>query len=399
MKKIITLLFALSMIISSTACGDKSESSASESSSESSAVSEEKTEAETEEVTTEAVTESPTEKATEAPTKADIEDLTEMVNCHDASFLLPSDYTETPISSTDGTYSYQYSFSDGSYMTVIYNTALEEMLGAYGGSVGSLVDPFTLLESTADGLVSVDGFEQVGDSEAITVDGLPGLRQKAEYAIESGGMTLVCEMDIFYVMHGSNIYIFQFADIPLLSADLASTYSEDIMKSAEFTEIAEEFTEPPENETKVEIDSDISLGMQNALEEAINYLEYSSFSYNGLIDQLEFEQYSHEEAVYAVDNCGADWYEQALLTAENYIEYSGFSYEGLVEQLEFEEFTPEQAIYGADNCGADWNKEAAETAQNYIDYSSFSRQELLDQLLYEGFTQEQAEHGVQSVGY
>lgn len=35
------------------------------------------------------------------------------------------------------------------------------------------------------------------------------------------------------------------------------------------------------------------------------------FSYTGLIEQLEYEQYSHDDAVYAADNCGADWNEQA----------------------------------------------------------------------------------------
>lgn len=43
-----------------------------------------------------------------------------------------------------------------------------------------------------------------------------------------------------------------------------------------------------------------------ALERAYEYLEYTAFSYTGLIDQLEFEGFSTSEATYAVDNCGAD---------------------------------------------------------------------------------------------
>ena len=154
----------------------------------------------------------------------------------------------------------------------------------------------------------------------------------------------------------------------------------------------EEPTEPP-------TENNITLGMKNALEEAKSYIRYSSFSYTGLIDQLEYEGYTYEECVYGADNCGADWYEQAVLSAESYIEYSAFSYLGLIDQLEYEGFTSDEAAHGADNCGADWYEEAAECAQSYMDYSSFSRQELLDQLLYEEFTYDEAEYGVQSVGY
>lgn len=90
----------------------------------------------------------------------------------------------------------------------------------------------------------------------------------------------------------------------------------------------------------------ITMGMENALETAYSYLNYSSFSYTGLIKQLEFEKYTHSEAVYAADNCGADWNEQAAITAAKYLELSSFSREGLIHQLEFEGFTHDQAVYG-----------------------------------------------------
>ena len=156
-------------------------------------------------------------------------------------------------------------------------------------------------------------------------------------------------------------------------------------------------TEPRTEKTASE--SNETLGQQNVLKSAKSYIGYSAFSYLDLVEQLEYEGYSHEEAVYGADNCGADWNDEALESAMSYIGYSAFSYVDLVERLEYEQFTHEQAVYGADNCGADWFQEAAECAESYIKYSSFSREELLDQLLYDGFTQEQAEYGVQSVGY
>ncbi|NQT66979.1 MAG: Ltp family lipoprotein, partial [Actinobacteria bacterium] len=82
-----------------------------------------------------------------------------------------------------------------------------------------------------------------------------------------------------------------------------------------------------------------------------DYLAYTPFSYSGLVEQLKFEGYTHEEAVYGVDKCGADWKEQAALKAEDYLDYSSFSRTGLIEQLEFEGFTREQAEYGVQAVG------------------------------------------------
>ncbi len=89
----------------------------------------------------------------------------------------------------------------------------------------------------------------------------------------------------------------------------------------------------------------------------------------------------------------------ALKKAKNYLSFMPFSHSGLVDQLEFEGYTTDEAIYGADNCGADWNEQAAKKAQSYIDMMEFSRQGLIDQLIFEGFTEDQAEYGVTAIGY
>lgn len=94
-----------------------------------------------------------------------------------------------------------------------------------------------------------------------------------------------------------------------------------------------------------------TMGEQNALRSAQNYLSFMPFSYSGLVSQLEFEGYSTEEATYAADNCGADWNEQAALKAESYLGFMSFSRDGLIEQLMFEGFTAEQAEYGVTAVG------------------------------------------------
>ncbi len=212
-----------------------------------------------------------------------------------------------------------------------------------------------------------------------------------------------------------------------------------------------------------------TLGQTNARRAAESYLEYSGFSREGLVGQLEFEGYTTDDAIYGADNAGANWMHEAAESAESYLEYSefsreglagqleyegftaeqidhaltavgygegdqnasdatsavapydeptetlgqtnarraaesyleysGFSREGLVGQLEFEGYTTDDAIYGADNAGADWMHEAAESAESYLEYSEFSREGLAGQLEYEGFTAEQIDHALTAVGF
>ena len=45
-------------------------------------------------------------------------------------------------------------------------------------------------------------------------------------------------------------------------------------------------------------------GQRNAVRAARDYLNLMSFSRQGLIEQLEFDGFTHEEAVYGVDSIG-----------------------------------------------------------------------------------------------
>lgn len=94
--------------------------------------------------------------------------------------------------------------------------------------------------------------------------------------------------------------------------------------------------------------SSVTTGQREALESAQSYLRFMAFSYEGLIDQLKYEGFTSSEAQYAVDHCGADWYEQAVLCAEAYLEYMDFSRSELIDQLEYEGFTHDQAVHGVD---------------------------------------------------
>lgn len=98
-------------------------------------------------------------------------------------------------------------------------------------------------------------------------------------------------------------------------------------------------------------DSKPTKSQKNALSRAKQYLDIIAYSKEGLIDQLEYEKYSHADAVYAAEHCGADWYEQAVKKAKDYLDLIPYSRDGLIDQLEYEGFTHEQALYGAKQNG------------------------------------------------
>lgn len=94
-----------------------------------------------------------------------------------------------------------------------------------------------------------------------------------------------------------------------------------------------------------------SQGERNALRSAEDYLTFAGFSRSGLVEQLQFEGYTTDEATYAVDNVDADWNAQAVRSAELYAGMMGFSRTGLIDQLQFDGFTAEQAAHGANSVG------------------------------------------------
>jgi Host cell surface-exposed lipoprotein len=107
-------------------------------------------------------------------------------------------------------------------------------------------------------------------------------------------------------------------------------------------EAATTTSQPVEQEPTTTAEAGVPAEYHNALRTAESYLDYTAFSQQGLIEQLEYEQYSTEAAQWAVENVDVDWNEQAALKAADYLDYQAFSEGGLRDQLEYEGFTPEQ---------------------------------------------------------
>lgn len=238
-----------------------------------------------------------------------------------------------------------------------------------------------------------------------------------------------------------------------------SPVAESVTESTESSGESTQETDSGSSEEPEEVDTrSYTASQQNALDSAEGYLSFMPFSRTGLIDQLEFEDFSNADASFAVDELDPDWFEQAAKSAESYLDFSSFSRQGLIDQLEFEGFTTEEATYGADQASLgdsggsssggvsvsqanaaesaesylrfsafsrtglidqlefegysnadatyavdavnpDWFEQAAKSAQSYLDFSSFSRQGLIDQLEFEGFTTEEAIYGVEAAGF
>lgn len=113
--------------------------------------------------------------------------------------------------------------------------------------------------------------------------------------------------------------------------------------------------EAVEPEPESEPEPEYTLAQQNAIRSAESYLGFTAFSRKGLIQQLTseygegFDLADAEFAVAAIEaSGGVDWNEQAAKSAQSYLELTSFSRQGLYEQLTSEygeKFTPEQAEY------------------------------------------------------
>ena len=130
------------------------------------------------------------------------------------------------------------------------------------------------------------------------------------------------------------------------------THGEITMKFLKFVMITILFTTAP-------IWAESLTGPQkNALRSAKQYLGFSGFSRDGLIEQLSSDAgngYKVTDATVAVDSMNIDWNKQAVKSAKQYLGFSGFSCKGLIEQLSSSagnKYTVSQATYGANQTSA-----------------------------------------------
>lgn len=137
---------------------------------------------------------------------------------------------------------------------------------------------------------------------------------------------------------------------PQAQATVAPTQPQAVNNETTQTSTSPVPTKVPVKATTAPISKE-TVSQKNAVKKAKSYLAYSAFSHDGLVAQLEFDQFSNTDAVYGADNSGGNWNEQAAKKAKSYMEFSAFSRGSLIEQLKFDKFTQEQAEYGANAVG------------------------------------------------
>ena len=139
----------------------------------------------------------------------------------------------------------------------------------------------------------------------------------------------------------------------------------------------------------------------NALRSAKEYLEYSGYSRDGLIEQLrDGDSYAVNDATIAVDSLNVDWKKQAVKSAKEYLEYSGYSRDGLIEQLsDGDDYVVSDATIAVNSLNINWNEQAVKSAKEYLEYSGYSRDGLIEQLRDgDEYTVSQATYGAQKAG-
>lgn len=146
--------------------------------------------------------------------------------------------------------------------------------------------------------------------------------------------------------------------------------------------------------------SSVTTGEKNVVDEATAYLASMTFSRQALLEQLQADGFTAEEAAQGVDGCGANWNEQAVMAAQSYVDTDilSFSYDSLQNQLQSDGFTAEEATYGADSCTVDWNAQAVKKAKDYRDMG-YTKEETLEQMEFDGFTAEQTNYGIKEAGF
>lgn len=185
---------------------------------------------------------------------------------------------------------------------------------------------------------SYDDFSVYGDYALFSSrDNAPGVKIHACSSWDDIGV---------YLFYGSNfrIIVMDSTGIKIGSTDLVKTSG--MLEQSQSASGQSNTTLPSSN-----AETTASSRLDEAVELAKEYYNNCVLSYPQLIYDIEGEGYTHEEAVYAADNCGADWFAKAKEYAEGFIELGTTTHDDLVELLEHVGFTHEEAVYGAEANG------------------------------------------------
>ena len=147
--------------------------------------------------------------------------------------------------------------------------------------------------------------------------------------------------------------------------------------------------------------ADLTNPQKNAVRSAKNWLEYSAYSRNNLIETLsQSDGYTIRDATFAVDSLDINWAKQAKKAAKDWIEYSAYSRKNLIETLsQSDGYTIDDATAAVDGLNIDWNEQALRSAKDWLEYSGYSRKSLIETLSEsDGYSKSQATYAAEKAG-
>lgn len=105
------------------------------------------------------------------------------------------------------------------------------------------------------------------------------------------------------------------------------------------------------NDEQTQTENEGSSEQRRTIARAESYTNLMAFSRARLIQQLEFEGFTHNDAQWAVDQLTIDWNEQALKKANSYHSLMSLPPDNIRRLLTFEDFSEEQIDYAMTNIG------------------------------------------------
>lgn len=178
----------------------------------------------------------------------------------------------------------------------------------------------------------------------------------------------------------------------------------------ELTGAYDRFTEEEAQYALDHLDADWNA---NALAKAKVYCDVAYMSetaiYNQLIGECPYgDQFAEEEVQYAMSHLEVDWNANALAAAQNFSDVMYKSEEWIYYYLIGEypngnQYTEEQAQYAMDHVEANWKENALRKAEQYREYQNMSLDEIYEQLTLhyweygDGFTEEEAYYAISNL--
>lgn len=144
---------------------------------------------------------------------------------------------------------------------------------------------------------------------------------------------------------------------------------------------------------------------EQAIKRAKALASQGDYTEENLVEKLESEGFTQEQAsigaqvVIQSPDSKSKKSDSAVEAARKYFDTGNFTYTSLIDKLEQDGYSQEEAEYAADNCGADWNAQAAKEAEALLKDGLLTKEEIVDKLIFKGYTYEQAVYGAEANGF